>query len=286
MPDDCPFGGRTKPNGNCSVPGDDGVAVQCVGPWTKHKHDVLSRYIAATRAARAKYLPPALGGAAFIDLFAGPGRARVRESGELIDGSPLIAVKHVDSPFTKIICCDAAAENVDALKRRTESDRARVRVLHGDCNELVDTIVAATPAHGLNLALIDPFGLAGLRFETLARLGSLDRMDLIVFFPVGEMRRFLDVHRSRYGPLVTGALGTSDWQTTVRKGTDAARLIPILHRQLQERCGYTSSNTYSMPIRAGGVPLYHLVFASKHARGDKIWESVTRRSGSGQGRLF
>ena len=63
-----------------SVDPADGLPVLEVGPWSAEKHDYLRRYITATRAARARYLPPlGRGGAAFIDLFAGPGRARIRE---------------------------------------------------------------------------------------------------------------------------------------------------------------------------------------------------------------
>src|SRR5687768_5579403 len=94
---DCEQGGETKDNGNCTAPApDDHLPVQCVGSWAKDKHYYLERYIDATRAVRAKYLRPAgsrpAGGAAFVDLFAGPGRCRLRESGQIINGSPLIAL--------------------------------------------------------------------------------------------------------------------------------------------------------------------------------------------------
>ena len=76
--DDCKSGGPTKPNYNCTIPDSDGRALQCVGPWAKEKHDYLGRYVDATRGPRAKYLESTpqrrAGGAAFIDLFAGPGQ--------------------------------------------------------------------------------------------------------------------------------------------------------------------------------------------------------------------
>lgn len=106
----CRVGGETKSNGNCTNPGPDGLVVQCVGAWAKEKHDYVRRYIAATHAARRKYLVskgrrPA-GGAGYIELFAGPGGARIRSSDEIIDGSPLVAAKHSDAPFTKLIYAD------------------------------------------------------------------------------------------------------------------------------------------------------------------------------------
>lgn len=89
------------------------------------------------------------------------------------------------------------------------------------------------------------------------------------------------------GALLSQALGTDEWERILKRPGDVPRLIPLFHRQLETRFGYTSKNTYSAPV--GGnkrVALYHLVFASKHSRGDSIWESVTRRSPSGQSRLF
>lgn len=84
-----------KENGNCTTLGPDGLPVQCVGSWTRDKHEYLRRYIDATANARAKYV--GRGGAAFLDLFAGPGCARVRTSRLVVDGSPLIALKHEKS---------------------------------------------------------------------------------------------------------------------------------------------------------------------------------------------
>ena len=157
----------------------------------------------------------------------------------------------------------------------------------GDCNEAIDKLTSRIPPSGLNLALIDPFSLQALHFATVAKLAAFQRMDLIIFFPVWQIRRFLDVHRKMYGPWLTRALGTDEWEKVLRRSSDAPQLIPLFHRQLQTRFGYTAENTYSAPIRGDNrTALYHLVFASKHARGDRIWESVTRRGGGGQGRLF
>jgi hypothetical protein len=78
----CKDGGETLENGNCTNPGPDGLAVQCVGQWAADKYYYLRQYIAATKAVRGGFIAPkGNGGAAFIDLFAGPGRVRVRDTG-------------------------------------------------------------------------------------------------------------------------------------------------------------------------------------------------------------
>lgn len=264
----------------------DGLPVLKVGPWTPEKHDYLRRYIAATRAVRARFLPPVgSGGAAFIDLFAGPGKARVRGQPEIIDGSPLIAAQHGAAPFTEILLCELRAASAAALRRRLEGDE-RVRVFEGDCNEEIDRLAAAIPSHGLNLALIDPFGVTPLHFDTLAKLARFDRMDILLHFPTGDLTRNLRLYEER----ITRFLGTADWQARVTDPGQVLKLVDVLREQLHP-FGYKKAEVRSFqgdPVlrNTKNVPLYHLVLAAKHELGDKIWRSVIRVEGSGQKRLW
>src|SRR3979409_2033082 len=95
---------------------DDGLPVDEVGSWAKDKHDRLRKYVDASKAARRKFVQGS-GGATFIDLFCGSGRAVVRETGEVIDGSPLVAYKSAVSggvPFTEIHIADLSETNCAA----------------------------------------------------------------------------------------------------------------------------------------------------------------------------
>lgn len=282
----CRGGGDTLPNGNCTNPGPDGLPVQCVGIWATDKHHYLRQYIAATRGVRAQYLEPkGHGGAAFIDLFAGPGMARVRETGEVRDGSPLIALRHGEAPFSKLIFCDSELENAAALETRCSAEGARVKVIEGDSNAMIDKVALEIPEYGLNIALVDPFGLQALKFATLARLAKFSRMDLIVHFPTGDIKRNLDQNQ-RTKQWLTEALGTSSWESELTSLTDVGRIIEIFKRQLTT-LGYKSEGVRSEPIKNNkNLPLYYLVYASKSERGDKIWQSVTKNKPSGQRGLF
>ena len=194
--------GKRKTNGNCSCgePG-SGLPVQCVGDWAKDKHDYLRRYISATRGVRAKFLAPkGSGGAAFVDLFGGPGRCCVRgKKPDLIDGSPLIALGHTEAPFSKVIVCDLDHENVEALRARSAQYPDRAVLVEGDCNLLIDQIVSEIPPYGFNMALIDPFGASPLRFETISKLASFRRMDLIINWPTGDLMRIPDKMNAKIG---------------------------------------------------------------------------------------
>jgi len=261
----------------------DGLPALDVGPWTAEKHDYLRRYITATKAARARFLPPVgPGGSAFIDLFAGPGGAQVRGHTEIIDGSPLIAARHSDAPFTDILLCEMDAASAAALRQRLKSD-PRVQVFEGDCNVEIDRLAAAIPPHGLNLALIDPFGITPLHFETLAKLARFERMDILLHFPTNDLVRNLRQHADR----ITTFLGTDCWKNRVTDPKDVLKLLDVLRDQLLP-FGYQKAEVRYEPLlkNARNAPLYHLVLVAKHGLADKIWRSVTRIEGSGQKRLW
>lgn len=278
----CKGGGPTLENGNCTNPGPDGLPVQCVGIWATDKHHYLRQYIGATRAVRAKYLEPqGHGGAAFIDIFAGPGRVRVRDTGEVRDGSSLMALQHREAPFSRLIFCDHDTDNVSALGARTASDSSRVSIILGDSNERIDEIVEQIPEYGLNIALVDPYALAALKFTTLARLARFPRMDLIVHFPTGDIKRNLEQNESTKQWL-TEALGTTSWAEGMTSTTDVGHLIEVFKRQLTT-LGYGSTQVRSEPIKNNKkLTLYYLVYASKNERGDAIWQSITKNKPTGQ----
>jgi three-Cys-motif partner protein len=79
---------------------EDGLWVEHVGPWATDKLKIVTDYIQASGAARRRYLAS---GAAYIDVFCGAGRSKIRATGKPIDGSPVAAFKKAKqslAPFT------------------------------------------------------------------------------------------------------------------------------------------------------------------------------------------
>ena len=100
----------------------DGLITDVVGPWAIQKHERLKKYIDAYRSARAQFLPPrGSGGAAYVELFSGPGRSQLEDAGEFIDGSPLVAFKAARqsrTDFSDLHFNDIDRENTKALTTR------------------------------------------------------------------------------------------------------------------------------------------------------------------------
>jgi three-Cys-motif partner protein len=147
---------------------------------------------------------------------------------------------------------------------------------------MIDEVVKLVPPYGYNVALIDPFAASNLSFSTVAKLASVMRMDLIIHFPLGSMKRNF-AHR---GPIENFlGLAYKDWGAEVNSGSDVSKLLDVYRRQL-EKLGYPKGEVRSPVIKnTNNLPLYHLVFASKSPLGDKIWNDITKRDRRGQGSL-
>ncbi|MBX9846062.1 MAG: hypothetical protein K2Z80_30085 [Xanthobacteraceae bacterium] len=85
----------------------DGLLVEKVGRWATDKLKIVTDYVHASGGARKAYLGT---GAAYIDVFCGPGRSQIRETSQFIDGSPVAAFKKGQTspaPFSSIYISDA-----------------------------------------------------------------------------------------------------------------------------------------------------------------------------------
>ncbi len=49
--------------------------------------------------------------------------------------------------------------------------------------------------------------------------------------------------------------------------------------------GYQEIKDYVLMANKTNVPLYYLIFASKHRRGAEFWDKITKRSEAGQLRM-
>lgn len=158
-------------------PVDDGLCIPTVGQWSSDKHYYLARYMDAfTTSMREKW--DALH---YIDLFAGAGIERLKESRTLEWGSPMLAI-HARYPFSKLHLCEKSRTKYNALSARVSRTRKDSQILCGDANRCIDEIVKEVPTKNtLSLAFLDPYGLH-LEFETIRKLSDI-RADLIVFFP-------------------------------------------------------------------------------------------------------
>ena len=116
---------------------DDELPTPIVGPWTKEKYRVVRIFneIFSTGMKEKWHR-------AYIDLFAGAGKARIKGTNKFLAGSPLLALS-VSHPYDKYIFCEKDKELMKALKSRVGKGYSQVDVkfVDGDCNEKIDESV-------------------------------------------------------------------------------------------------------------------------------------------------
>ena len=279
-------------------PQDDGLLMRETGAWAAEKLDYLARYIDVFETAMRRKWPVRN----YVDLLAGPGKNIVRDSGTILLGSPLLALT-ATYPFAGYFFADRSDENTKALQQRCAASphSQRVDIRTGDCNDLVNDIVAYIRPddwRSLNLAFLDPEGME-LRWETVVRLATVRRMDLIINYPEGGLNRYMPKAFGKADQTrVDDFFGDRAWREIYHDWQNSGaplglhrRLMDFYKERLQE-LGYTKFRQ----VDQGGdeplirnvrrrAPLYRLLFASKHPLGHDFWHKVTRRDVHGQVRL-
>ena len=288
-------------NGNCLITGSDSLPVQCVGPWVENKYFVLERYLDASSEVRRKFANR--GNAVFIDLFAGPGKCIIRGEKREIPSGGIRAMGRDEAPFNESFHFDISETNIDALKKRSDKI-SDCHTMQGNSNFLVDRLVKelAKNSYRYHFAFVDPFGPEGLKFATLEKLAKFKRMDMLIHFPIGAIKRNLPMWlKKKGGTILDDFLGTTSWRDELRSvtGDNIYRvLIDIFKKQLM-LIGYpeeglklaSSKNIYTgLPTvsikNTKEVDLYVLILASKHKLGQKIWNSIIKVNPDGQKELF
>jgi three-Cys-motif partner protein len=256
----------------------DDLMADIVGPWAIEKHERLRKYIDAYRSARAKFLPPnGTGGAAYIDLFSGPGRSQIEDSGEFIDGSPLVAYKAAQisgTRFSDLHFNDLDQENVDVLRQRIARLGGIANYYNETAELVVDRIAYALNPAGLHFAFLDPYNLENLPFSIIAKLAKLQRMDMLIHVSIFDLqrnlRRYLDDGR------ILDAF-MPGWRSSIDANrNDQAVRTELLHYWLGliRGLGTTPADGIELVSATRGQRLYWLVFVSAHQFGRKLWNDI------------
>jgi len=278
------------PNGICSKrTASDNLPVRCVGSWSRDKFYYLRKYIETFATATKNKWPHRN----YIDLFSGPGMCFDRKKEEEIAGSPLIAWE-IKNPFSDYYFVDIEQGNIEVLVKRTNNSN-NVHTFSGDCNTEIDKLIKKINPYSINLAFIDPTGL-DIRFDTIKKLSSIcrGRTDLIINLPLGtaikrNVHSFIEQEKSKLDEF----FGTTEWRDLYQKIINkeitldvTSMFIAVYNKQL-EGLGYQHNEVGLERVIEShwGLPLYYLIFASRHPLGKTFWKSIGLTDSKGQRRL-
>ena len=267
----------------------DGMLAEVVGLWVvEEKHERLTRYINASRGARKKFADN--GRAGFIDLFCGPGRIMVRDTGEFHDGGALAAcriAREEGVPFNQVHIGDIEQNLLDICIKRLESRGENVFPYCGPAGDTSSTVASGIDPYGLYFSYLDPYNLENLPFDTIRNLSKIKRMDMLIHVSVQDLQRNLErYYKAEKSPLDVFCPG---WREAV--GDRAAfnsSMRAAIHghwKRLIDECGMAPSKADELVTEGKNQRLYWLVFVSRHDLAEKLWNEIRNLKKQGELRL-
>ena len=243
----------------------------------------LQRYL------RVLYRTPYVTAINIYDIFCGTG---IYENGK--KGSPIVtfeAIKRLHSENTtsmkiRLIINDGEplyVEGVKALIDAQNEGYCEVSYHTLDASLMFETVineVTRTANNARNLIFIDPYGYKEINRETILRLLSNKRTEIILFLPVSHMQRFtqkaLESNDSQFEPLKRFVNSFfDDYHPIYDEKKTVHEYINYLKYALRFNCHAFYSTSYS--IQRDLSSFYALFFMTSHMYGyekilDVKWE--------------
>jgi three-Cys-motif partner protein len=267
------------------------------GYWTEHKLQMLAAYLPeftrASKRARATV---------YLDLFAGDTSNLSRSTGQVITGSPVVALE-TSPPFSKVVLIElpSQAARLEGELRERFPDRD-LTVWAGDCNDTIDAALAAlAPVRWApTFAMVDQYA-AEIRWSTLDKLAAFKRgvrtkAELWLLFAHSMLPRGLAATEpdavARFERRVDEMYGCDDWREmyAARKagmldGTELReQLLNLMRWRLENVLGYRATHHFEMKNH-GGVAIYSMVFATDHDAGERIMRHIYGKAAEAQPKM-
>jgi three-Cys-motif partner protein len=219
----------------------------------------------------------------YIDLFAGAGIERIRDS-NLEWGSPLIAAQ-APNRFAQLHCVELKTRAFNALEKRINrfEHPSSPQLIQGDANEQISAIIPTIHPRALSLAFLNPYGLH-LWLDTLKRLAER-QTDWIIFFPdhLDALRNWENVYAGKPDSNLNKVLGTDDWHDALLSSPRDhwARVLRGIYEEQIRNLGYQHID-YERIYFQSGKPLYLLIFCCREKIGGDIWRRIATTKPGGQ----
>ena len=252
-----------------------------VGDWTLDKLKIIEQYLPAYLTATYKATERI-----YIDAFAGPGRNEIKGSGDIVDGSPLIALNArsgAGKVFDKLYFIELDKTNADELEASLagQDSKRRAEVIRGDVNTELPRLLRRISRRSPTFVLLDPEGIDP-EWRTIEALAA-SQTELLINFPLG-----MAINRNPDSAKVTKYFGTEAWRPLWEAGSPrrASRLLSLYKERLSD-LGYVHQVEDSRLIKAeGNRRLYYLMFVSKVPVAQRIMKSVFKQpDAAGQPRM-
>jgi len=265
---------------------DDGLLTPEVGPWSDKKYKLIQNY-AEVFATGMKHKWDCR---VYIDLFAGAGKAKIRDSNRIVYASPLLAL-NVRNRFDRYIFCELDTDLMDALSQRVKREHgdADVKFIQGNVNLKVDEVIESIPKFSdrfkvLSFCVVDPFKLSSLDFATIKSLSDF-YMDFLVLIACGmDAQRNEKVYLSQDNTVVECFLGNpcwrDNWIDAKWKHISFSDYLVNCFSKEMAKLNYKPVDLMDTVLirQPNKGPLYRLAFYSRSDLGTRFWNQTKKYS--------
>jgi len=257
-----------------------------VGVWTEIKLQIIREYA----AAYAKILnnQPSLS-FDYIDGFAGAGENKSKSTGEIIDGSPAIALQ-INPPFHHYHFIDLNGQCAARL-RNISIGRENVSVYEGDCNSvLLEKVFPQCRYEDYRraLCLLDPYEL-NPRWEVIQKAGEMRSIEIFLNFMIMDANRNVllknpDGASTTQKQRMNAFWGDDSWREVgytkgflipdLEKKAPNEKVVEAYRKRLIEKANFKYVSA-PLPMKTSRrAVIYYLLFASQNETGYKIARSI------------
>lgn len=257
---------------------DDGLLTPEVSDYAERKYALVRHYAGLFSSAMKRKWDCRV----CIDLFAGAGRARVKESGCIVSASPMLTLG-VRDPFDRYVFCEMDNNRMYALRQRVNREHPErdVRYVEGDTNANVSRILAEIPRPAstkkvLTLCVADPFSMKTLHFATVRSLSTIF-VDFLMLIPTHmDANRNEAYYASLDNRTVEEYLGMPDWRTRRVNCRDVSfgQFIADSYAAQMATLGFDRARSITVVYPKNNTPLYHLVVFSRNALAIAFWQKA------------
>ena len=262
-----------------------------IEPHTLHKYNILTKYLKVCEIFDKHY-----SNFVYVDTHGGSGKVAL--GSQWIQGSPLIAANWSPSFPCHIVEIDPAT-----YRRLCESTSSckNVNHHHGDCNRIIDSILAGIPKWGkFVFCFVDPSSLVyrgsddtecdQLCADTIRKIVQFPRSELLLNFPLESILRCAGDYlgnptESRAiasGKRVTTFMGSTSWQKITLSETHCEKnrkafLGTYMDEVLDK---YPFKGAFLVRTDQKNLPIYYLVYATNNNVAAKIMRDIMKKEGN------
>lgn len=268
-----------------------------IGIWSEVKLAIIKKYASAYTSIMDAQRRSKIHSLQwlYINAYAGPGYHLSKTSGELVEGSPLIAL-NTTPPFHEYHFIDIEEKRAKQL-RTLAGDRKDVFTYSEDCNKVLLRDVFPRAKYSdfrRALCLLDPYN-SNLTWEVIETAGKMESVDVFMNLMIMDinrnaMRRNPDKSIQSKMDQLTRLRGDESWKAAgydtvstlfddVREKVPNERFAEAFRQRLQKKAGFKFVPK-PMPMKTkSNSTIYYLFFASKKAVGADIVNDIFGKYG-------